>query len=176
MRPHWLTAVLLVVSVLRHPVSADTVGSLLVESDPAGASLHIDGRPAGDARLTSPRPQTAAYPQEVAFSIIVDQQATVDSLILTRRYGATTCAGPAPDWSVARQGIAAGAPESISFQTQFPSQGAGGAPQTITATFTGTLNGDSISGSLTVNDRVDFPVGSTREGNVVIPITLGIKG
>jgi hypothetical protein len=92
-------ALLLAIAMGAQPVAAaaDAVGSLTVESEPAGASVYVDGRFTG--------------------------------------------------------------------QTQ----------QTITASFTGALNGGSISGSLTVNDRVDFPTGATRDGTVVIPISLRFK-
>jgi len=54
MRPNWLPALLLVVCVLQLQVSADAAGSLLVESDPAGASVYVDGRLAGQTPLTLP--------------------------------------------------------------------------------------------------------------------------
>ena len=45
----------------QHPASAGAVGSLLVESDPAAASVYVDGRIAGETPLTLPAIATGVH-------------------------------------------------------------------------------------------------------------------
>jgi hypothetical protein len=107
---------------------------------------------------------------------VTGPQVNVNELVMQRDFtGLGSCTFNTAPWSLNRsfgQLSQSGTPGNFSFRFESQSSSPTAPQGTITATFSGGLANGVFTGSITVTDQFVFGSGATRNGTVVVPVTL----